>query len=107
LSKEMNITIRLQRNIRLEKLEYILYITDVYPEFGIPFTRVRGMKGSTLIIDDLGYKYGIKSNQEETKEIKSYVCSKRTVLKCKASVKIKGDFIIVLRNEHNHSPPEK
>ena len=103
----MNITIRLQRNIRIEKLEYILYITDVYPEFGTAFTRDRGIKGSTHIIDDLRYKYGIKSNQEETKEIKSYVCSKRTVLKCKASVKIKGDFIIVLRNEHNHSPPEK
>ena len=107
MSKEMNITIRLQRNIRLEKLEYILYITDVYPEFGIPFTRVRGMKGSTLIIDDLGYKYSILSKQEETKEIKLYRCCKRSGLKCKASVKIQGDFIVVLRNEHNHSPPEK
>ena len=79
----------------------------MYPEFGIPFSRIRGMKESTLIVDDLGYSYGILSKQEETKAIKVYRCSKRTILKCKASVKIKGDFIIVQRNEHNHSPPEK
>ena len=79
----------------------------MYPEFGIPFSLVRGVKGSTLIVDDLGFQYSILSKQEETKEIKVYRCSKRTILKCKASVKIKGDFIIVQRNEHNHSPPEK
>ena len=91
MSKEMNITIRLQRNIRLEKLEYILYITDVYPEYGIPFATVVGQKGSPIIIDDLGYRYGMKSRAEELKEVKLYRCSRRTVLKCRAIVKTRGE----------------
>ena len=65
------------------------------------------MKGSTLILDDFGFKYAIRSNQEESKEVKHYTCSKRTCLKCKVSVKVKGDFIISQKNEHNHAPPEK
>ena len=76
-------------------------------EFGIPFSLVRGVKGSTLIVDDLGFQYSILSKQEETKEIKAYRCSKRSQLSCKATLKIKGEFIIEHRNQHNHMPPEK
>jgi len=88
-------------------IHFSLIITDVYSDYGIPFVRVPGFRGSVNIIDPLGHSYAINSKQEEYKEVKHYRCSKRTVLKCKASVKIKGDFIIMLRNEHNHSPPEK
>ena len=79
----------------------------MYSDYGIPFVRVPGFRGSVNIIDPLGHSYAINSKQEEYKEVQHYRCSKRTVLKCKASVKIKGDFIIVQRNEHNHSPSEK
>jgi len=76
-------------------------------EYGIPFSTEFGNKGSSIIIDDLGYRYGMKSRAEERKEVRLYRCSRRTVLKCRAIVKTKGDFIICQRGEHNHAPPEK
>jgi hypothetical protein len=54
------------------------------------------------IQDDKGYNYTFNYTMKNGD--KTWRCSRRTMLNCKAYVRSKGQFIVGAFNDHNHEP---
>ena len=68
----------------------------------VRFEWTLGVKGSMVILDDLGYQYRKKYDFKDGDVL--WRCSKSNALACPVRVRTRGEFILTQKNEHNHAP---
>jgi len=70
-----------------------------------PFIPCVGGRNSIKVQDEHGFQYRktYGRNRQEKKYI-NWRCSKVQSLRCKVTIKTKGEVIVLQRNEHNHEP---
>lgn len=84
-------------NYSVIKLILFLNNFDPTPDF-VCFAACPGGQ----IQDDKGYNYTFNYTMKNGD--KTWRCSRRTMLNCKAYVRSKGQFIVGAFNDHNHEP---